>query len=157
VTFCDYEVEQIKNLIKLGKIGRFYKIFEFFGNLIYKELKNSKLNFKDYYITYVPMYYLDERKRGFNQTRILAQILSIKTNLRIWDGLIKIRPTKLQTELGYKERIKNVKSAFQCLDTPPLNIILIDDVVTTGATAFECSRILKEKGAKNIILITIAK
>jgi len=157
ITFSDYEIEEIKNLIQLGKINGFYKVFEFFGDLISKELNNLKLNFKDYYITYIPMYYLDERKRGFNQAKILAQVLSSKIGVKIWDELIKVKHTRLQTELGYKERLENIKLAFDCLKQPPSNIILIDDVITTGATAFECAKVLKEKGAKNIILITIAK
>jgi len=156
ITFCNYEVENIKLLIQLGKIDGFYKVFEFLGYLIFEEIKNSKLNFKDYYISYVPMYYLDEKRRGFNQAKILAETLSKNIQLKIWDGLIKIKPTKLQTELGYKDRIENVKFAFKCKDIPPLNIILIDDVITTGATAFECAKTLREQGTKNIILITIA-
>lgn len=157
ITFSDYETEEIKRLIHLGKIGGYYKIFEFLGSLISQELINSSIDLKDYSITYVPMYILDEKRRGFNQTKILAQIISEKIGLKLWSGLIKIKPTKLQTELNYKERLENVKFAFECTETPPLNIILIDDVITTGATSFECAKILKERGAKNIILLTIAK
>jgi len=157
ITFSDYENEFIKNLIKMGKFMGFYKIFEFLGNLASSEIKKYKLDFKNYMLTYIPMYKKDEKQRGFNQSKILAETISKNLNLRIFEGLKKTKQTKLQSTLNFEERFKNIENAFECICEAPKNILLVDDVITTGATSFECAKILKEKGAKKIILLTIAK
>ncbi len=155
VYFVDYEKEVIKELIKLGKFSGYYKIWEFIGDLISNEL--NKFNLENFYITYVPMTKKELINRGFNQTKILAKVLAKRLNLKIFDGLVKIKETKQQALLDFKERFNNIKDAFNCKKSAPKNIILIDDVFTTGATLEEISKTLKKCGAKIIIGITFAK
>jgi competence protein ComFC len=162
ITFSDYtENKIIADLIKIGKIQGYKKVFEFFGYLISKEIKKlDNVNFdilKNFKIAYIPLTKKVERGRGFNQAKILAEVISKEVGLEIFNGLIKIKDTKLQTELDYEDRFKNIESAFECKESSPKNLILIDDVTTTGATLFEAAKKLKEKGAKNIIALTISK
>ncbi|MGC8981654.1 MAG: ComF family protein [Minisyncoccia bacterium] len=162
ITFSDYtENKVVSDLIKIGKIYGYRKIFEFFGNLISREMKKlDSINFdflKNCKIAYIPLTKKVERLRGFNQAKILADVLSKEFGIEIFDGLIKIKDTKLQTELSFEERFKNIESAFESIKQSPKNLILIDDVVTTGATLLEASKKLKERGAKNIVALTIAK
>lgn len=161
ITFSDYENKIISDLIKYGKVFGYRKIFEFFGYVISKEiLKIDRKNLeilKNFKISYIPLHINKAKLRGFNHTKILGETISKNVGLEIFDGLIKIRDTKLQTELNYEERLKNLESAFICIKKPPNNILLVDDVTTTGATLFECAKTLKESGCKNIIALTIAK
>lgn len=103
--------------------------------------------------------------RGFNQSEEIARIISDKYNLKLINGsLIRTKNKKPQAKLKEKERIENVEECFAWRDDKknPLlikgkKIILIDDIVTTGATLNECAKILKENGAKKVWGIVIAK
>ena len=108
----------------------------------------------------VPMYKIKQKERGYNQTELLAKDFSkkfdISYNKKI---LIKCKNTKKQSSLSEKERYKNLKNAF--LISPKIsvegkNIILIDDIYTTGATMEECAKVLKQAGAKEVLGLVIA-
>jgi len=111
----------------------------------------------------VPLHKKRERARGFNQTQLLAQKLSLfLNNVQIEkNALIKTKNTKSQTELNnYEEREKNIAGSFAANEPQKIkgrNIILLDDVFTSGATMKEAVRILKEVGAKKIIGLVIVK
>lgn len=155
IYFADYEIPVIQKLIKFGKFDSYHKIWNFFANIMLEDLK--KLDFKDFYLTYVPMTKEEIKQRGFNQTEILTKEISKKLNMQIFEGIKKIKQTKQQSLLKYEERFKNIEGAFDCLTEAPKNIIIIDDVFTTGATLKEIAKTLKIKGAKNIIGLVIAK
>ncbi|MDI6744920.1 MAG: ComF family protein [Thermodesulfovibrionales bacterium] len=99
------------------------------------------------------------RQRGFNQSLLMARIIS--KNLRIpvyMDMLLKIKDTLPQVGLSAKERMKNLRKAFGVSKKiNGLRLLLIDDVMTTGATARECSRALIKAGAKDVMVITLAR
>ena len=83
-------------------------------------------------------------------------LLTVRCNFLTWRNL----PWALKKTLSKEERIKNLKGVFKVNDSDYINnknIILIDDVMTTGATISECKYILKKSGAKQIIVLTIAK
>jgi len=99
------------------------------------------------------------RARGFNQSLLLAKMLSekLKQPLLI-DLLLKKKDTPAQVGLSAKERNKNLKGAFEVKEKiNKKRLLLVDDVLTTGATAKECSRTLLKAGAKDIIVITLAR
>jgi competence protein ComFC len=122
---------------------------------------DKKPDFSDFVLVPIP---LDGKKlkwRGFNQTEEIARELSslLKIPLMV-DCLIKIRVTKDQVELSEKERLENVKGAFFVKNKEKIkgkNLLLVDDVFTTGATMKEAARVLKEAGAKKIVGIVVAK
>lgn len=109
----------------------------------------------------VPLHKTRLKERGFNQSLFLAKGLAKTYNLPIdYLNLKRIRATDHQINLKGKERIINVKDAFATEDKAAFkdkNILLIDDVYTTGATVGECSRVLKKAGAKNVDVLTLAR
>lgn len=156
ISFGEYENESLKKLIILGKDGH-KEIFNDLGSFIAKEFLNYLEIFKDYFLTSVPLTKNKLLKRGFNQAEILVEKIHQLTNLPIFDGLKKIKETKDQAELNFEERLINLKFAFKVEKKPPKNIILIDDIKTTGATLKECAKTLKENGVRNIIALTILR
>lgn len=99
--------------------------------------------------------------RGFNQSEILARILCQKFSWQLSNGILKkIKSTRSQTELKSQERQTNIKDAFKVIDPKSIknkNIVLIDDIFTTGATLEEAAKTLKRAGAKTVWAITLAK
>jgi len=120
--------------------------------------------FPDTYITYVPMFKKREKLRGFNQSALLAQKLghclpgASNSPWPVTSLLEKIKDNRSQVGLNPKEREENVKGVFKfCGEAAPKNILLVDDVYTTGATTKECCRVLKKAGVKNISIFTLAR
>ena len=128
------------------------------SNFLIEMVKEQDINAD--IICYVPMTKASEKKRGYNQCRLMARNLSNDINVPISNCLKKIKDTREQKTLTKEERMINVRGAFKVINSKDIknkNIILIDDVMTTGATTEECRNILKKSGAKKIIVLTIAK
>ena len=100
----------------------------------------------------VPLHRTRLRSRGFNQAREIARVLSQRLSLPIDDQLLcRHRPTTQQFELRPEQRAKNVRGAFSLLKTIDYkNIAIVDDILTTGATAHELARLLKRHGAQHV-------
>ncbi len=108
----------------------------------------------------VPMHAHKERNRGYNQAQVLAEELSAATGISLFAGLEKIRPSVPQMELGRDERAKNVQGTFALRRRPPREAgywVLVDDVMTTGSTAQECARLLRDAGARRVGVLVIAR
>jgi len=111
-------------------------------------------------ICYVPMTKKSEKKRGFNQCEVIARHIGYHINVPVSDCIKKIKNTKEQKTLTKEERVKSIKGAFKVSrikDIKNKNVILIDDVMTTGATINECKDVLKKSGVNKITVLTIAK
>ena len=106
----------------------------------------------------VPLHPKRLRHRGFNQALLLAQAFSQAPVAR--EALGRTRPTRPQVGLKPKERRDNVKGAFSVTD-PSLvkgkNVLLVDDLYTTGATVKECARVLRKAGARQVEVLTVAR
>jgi len=109
----------------------------------------------------VPLHMRRLRKRGFNQSLILARALGKKHHLPVDFSLLKRQKmTQTQTGLDRKEREQNIRGAFAVAHPEKIagqNIILVDDVLTTGATVNECARVLQKAGAARVAVITLAR
>ncbi len=107
----------------------------------------------------VPLSLRGLKDRGFNQALLLAAALSREKRLPlIIDVLRKVADTPPQVGLSAKERTANVKKAFVCTGKlSGMNILLIDDVMTTGATVNACSQQLLRSGARSINVLTLAR
>jgi len=116
---------------------------------------------KEWVIIPVPLYWYRENKRGFNQSKLLGQLLSKKLGLDYCDGLKRIRYTSSQVGLKRGDRKNNVSDAFAVTAnytlSPKPYTLLIDDVWTTGSTLRECCKVLKKAGAKKIWALTLAR
>ena len=110
-------------------------------------------------ITYVPMHTKDEKKRGYNQSELLAKALSKELSLPCLDTLDKIKRTKKQHTLTYSQRRKNLSGAFKAkegVDISGKSVLMIDDIITSGATLSTCCKALRRAKPKMICCATIA-
>lgn len=108
-------------------------------------------------ITYVPLSENRLKTRGYNQAEILARKISENIEVELVGTLSKIKENRVQASLSREERIKNVKGVYKTIyDVRGKNIIIVDDILTTGATLNECAKMLYQSGAKNVIGICVA-
>ncbi len=107
----------------------------------------------------VPLHINKLREREFNQTALLGRFLSRSINKPLMlDALIKTRNTKLQTAVSGKERRANLRGAFSISNNiSGLRLLLVDDVITTGATVRECAETMKRAGAQEITVVALAR
>ncbi|MBI5729269.1 MAG: ComF family protein [Candidatus Magasanikbacteria bacterium] len=106
----------------------------------------------------VPLYSRRERERGYNQAKIIGRFLAGKLQLPfIPDTLKRVRATRQQARLSRLEREENVRGAFISRPAPSEDVILVDDVFTTGATMGECAAALKANGARRVFGFVLAK
>lgn len=147
----------INALIKKAKYNNGIYIIDYFA----KEL--SHIYFQNYfnadYLAFVPMTEKAQKKRGYNQSKLLAEKLSLLINVPVLDCIKKIKETKRQATLGRNERLKNLDDAFRVFDKKAVkgkSILIVDDVSTTGLTAQVIASRLKDAGAKFVNLITVA-
>jgi len=112
-------------------------------------------------VTSVPLYPRKERERTFNQSSLLAKGLAAEIGLPYMARCLRrTRDTATQTGLDASGRRGNVRGAFAALNEKWLdgrNFLLVDDVMTTGATVDEASRVLKEGGAAGVFVVTVAR
>jgi len=108
----------------------------------------------------VPLHAERERRRGFNQARLLARALARGAGLPVSESLVRTRNTRTQTDLSAGERRRNVRKAF-AVDADSVlrgaRVTLVDDVITTGATLRECALTLLAHGAREVRSITVAR
>jgi competence protein ComFC len=103
----------------------------------------------------VPLYWWKRLKRGYNQSRLLASVISRECGIPLHDALARTRNTRTQTRLTGEKRQRNVRGAFRLNGDgiEDKTILLVDDVMTTGATIRECARALKRSGAARVYSI----
>ena len=136
--------------------------YDIINELVEKAFKTIELNLPpDIYITYVPMYRKKEKRRGFNQAELIAKKVGERTNRPVVKLLEKIKDNRSQVGLGPQERAENVKNVFKMIEVRPQsmwqNVLIVDDVYTTGATVGECVRVLKKSGVKNVWGFTLSR
>lgn len=107
----------------------------------------------------VPLHRQKLKQRGYNQAFLLAGVLGRKLHLPVNELLERVKETKSQTGLDKRGRAANLRGAFRCREKipPGTDILLVDDVITSGATAHEASRALKEAGAARVGLAVLAR
>ncbi|OHA62151.1 MAG: hypothetical protein A2117_02055 [Candidatus Wildermuthbacteria bacterium GWA2_46_15] len=110
-------------------------------------------------VTFVPLFKKRERERGFNQAKLIAKKLGGMTGKDVLPFLEKIKDTRSQTELDKVERLANVKGSFRKKEGAvcPNNVLLVDDVWTSGATMRECAKVLRRAGVKKVFGFTLAR
>ena len=120
----------------------------------------NKLNWPVDVIIPVPIHTSREKSRGYNQSELLCNALSESTGLVDTSILIREIDTPHQTGLNRENRKKNVHSAFKVLDRAKVkgkNILIVDDIYTTGTTLDECTRALKKAGASKVFALCLAR
>lgn len=158
---ADYNDETAKKAIWLLKYRKIKAISEPLAKLIYERIWN-KIKIKNPIFIPIPLSKNRLKERGFNQAELIAKYLSDKTSITlITNVLYKIKDTPSQVSIKNREkRLDNLKGSFAVKNQELIkdkNIILIDDVCTTGATIREARKIIKEKGAKKILAAVVAR
>jgi len=111
----------------------------------------------------VPLHKSRRRSRGFNQSELIARAAAKRLPQRLevaCGALVRQRDTVSQVGLTREERIANVRDAFRVADAARVrgrDVVLVDDVMTTGTTLSECARVLKKAGAKRVWAATVAR
>jgi len=108
----------------------------------------------------VPLHWFRRIQRGFNQAALLAAQIGKQRNLPVLRAVRRVKATRTQTGLTNSKRRLNVAGAFRARRgrrVEGLRILLIDDVMTTGATGSACASALKRAGAKSVTLLTVAR
>jgi competence protein ComFC len=155
-SFGFYENE-LRKLIHLFKYGRVQTLSKPLGRLLARALPREQ-SFD--VIVPMPLHWRKRWQRGFNQAELLAREIGRRTHTPIENALRRVRNTESQAGLTSAKRRKNVSGAFQIDRRAALDgrrVLLIDDVMTTGATASSCARALKRSGARHVTLLTLAR
>ncbi len=161
-----YDIEGLDDLIVSstysGIMRRLIIDFKFKGKLSYGEIiseimteKILEKNLKDQVITYVPMHRKKEGERGYNQSKILAEKIARNLDLPCQDVFEKVIDTKFQVGLKKFDREENLRDAFEVKNYAE-EIIIVDDVITTGATISELTKIAKKAGIKKVTALIAA-
>jgi ComF family protein len=153
----DKELQHIIHPLKYNQrflIGKF--LGKKLGNSIMSTLNEWLIDF----IVPVPLHQLKKAERGYNQSFYIAKGISEITGLPINDKVIKRkRFTQSQTTMNMKERQANISNAFKINNKNKLlgkNFLIVDDVITTGATTSECGKVLLKTGANKIYAASVA-
>jgi len=169
-----YKNNSLKNLIIYFKYKYIKELGLYLGNFLslYLNAKISNYYFsnKEKYndltnslLSYIPSRKVDKRKRGFCPSEILMIQVAKKSNFIDMETLRIRRKKKRQASLNKKRRLKNIENSFLIKNNgirkiiKSKNIILVDDVVSTGSTINQAAKILKDNGAKKVYALILAK
>ena len=157
---CFAYKEQVRSRILQFKFGNRRDLYRGFAHQLSGRIHNFSQTEPFDIITCVPMTKAARKERGYNQTELLANSISQTLGISFSDCLlIKKKETPKQSTLSYSERWQNVSRAFALakgISLQGMRVLLIDDVLTTGATADALSRLLKSAGANYVFVATIA-
>lgn len=149
-----YDEVTISLIHKFKNGGAYLK--DFFAELIVEKLKDVP-SFD--YITFVPMTKKSLKKRGYNQAKLLAESISERVGVPVVDSVEKIKDTREQKSLSRKQREENLGACFKPIsgvDFHDKNVLLVDDILTTGATADAVCRKIFSRKVDKVFLATIA-
>lgn len=148
----------IKELIIKLKYKSDFRAGEVLAEFLFKLMKDN--NIKADIITFVPSSTKAIKKRGYNQSEFLAKALGKKVECDVCKIIKKSKETKDQIGLDNSSRWSNLDNCFKANHKSNIKnkkIVLVDDVITTGATAFYCAKELINEGALEVFVLTVAK
>ncbi|WMJ77926.1 MULTISPECIES: ComF family protein [unclassified Sedimentibacter] len=134
--------------------------FKFFGNCLVDYMKDTNYAYFDF-IASVPIHPSKMRKRGYNQSELIARYIASRLCIPYVDALKRTKKTLKQSGQKKEDRRKNLRNAFTVKKSAQKiinsTILLVDDIYTTGSTVDECSKALIKYGAEKVYIITIAR
>ncbi len=146
-----------------GSIFRFkYKgrreYADYYSREIADKLGRDLSSFRADALVPIPLYKKKQRDRGFNQAEVLARAIGDRVGIPVYPHLLtRVRATRPQKTLSLAERRKNLKRAFKISQNVVelTNVILVDDIYTSGCTMDEAADVLKEAGVKGVYALTL--
>ena len=168
VAYAVYE-DRLREMVHLLKYERMEGIARLLGGMLAKSILTLRADAaRELVVVAVPLFPAKQRQRGYNQSELLADAaiaelgrLAPGWKLRRVPALLaRQRDTRSQFELNPRSRRRNLEGAF-AIDagrlTPGCEVLLVDDIYTTGATARECARVLRRAGAGKVWVATLAR
>jgi ComF family protein len=155
-SFGFYEAE-LRTLIHLFKYSRIRTLAGPLGKLLARALPREQAF--DVIIP-MPLHWRKQWQRGFNPSELLAHEIGRRIHTPVENSVRRVRNTPAQAGLTSAKRRLNVSGAFQAKKSAAIDgrrVLLIDDVMTTGATAASCARALQRAGARQVTLLTLAR
>ena len=159
---CDYDVQIVHDLVFAAKFYGSHDACRILGEIIWRFWDDYDIS--DYYknksfdLVPVPLHHIRKRQRGFNQSELIAKVVAEKVKMPVNNFLQRKRHTTQQVKLNADMRKQNVNNCFVTKQGGvPENCLLVDDVVTTGATINDAARALKQAGARCVNALIVAK
>lgn len=152
-----YRLTAVQRLIRTAKFGGHFDALSFaahaWGPAIIRQIPEE-----GWTVTAIPLSARRQRERGFNQAAVFAQKLAALAGLPYADLLVRPKETRAQAELDAARRSANVRNAFavRAAEQLPKSVLLVDDVITTGATLREAAVCLRRAGVQTVWAVTIA-
>ncbi len=154
----------LRELIHLLKYERVHPAASLLGRMLGEVIQELGADFRTALVVPVPLHPTKLRQRGFNQAEEIARtaLKSLHSDrLQLARSLLERgRPTVSQTGLTISQRSENIRGAFHVQPSEKLDgadVVLVDDVFTTGTTASECARVLRRAGAARVFVATVAR
>jgi ComF family protein len=158
----EYSDPVLAKAIIWGKYKFLFSAYELLGKRLADHLAARKFTaiFENAVLCPIPLAKPRLRWRGFNQSAVLSQALSDQFGIPVQPLLFRRKSTKTQKDLPKAERLENVRNAFT-INVPGQveggAIILVDDVITTGATFLEATKTLRQAGATDVWCLSLAR
>jgi ComF family protein len=154
----------LRELIHLLKYEHVRPAAGVLGRMLAEVIQELAAEFNDALVVPVPLHASKLRQRGFNQAEDIAKaaLKQLKTpRLQLAGGVLdRRRATESQTGLTRAQRLENIRGAFSVKQSEKLrdrDVVLVDDVFTTGTTVSECARIVRRSGAARVFVATVAR
>ncbi len=152
--------KELQNIIHHIKYGNKFRAGIYLGKKLGEHLTKHVNDWEIDRILPVPLHHLKKAERGYNQSYYIAKGIGKITAIKIAKGILKrTRYTQSQTTMNLKERQLNIANAFKVRKKSKVkgkNLLIVDDVITTGSTVNECARALIEAGAKSVYAASVA-
>ena len=158
---CCAFTDTVKDLLHLFKYHQKTALRFFLTDRMATFLRTYNISLEAFdLIVPVPLHPARLRERGYNQSGLLAEELGRQSRCPVSKGaLLRVRNTKSQTTLRRKERWTNIRGAFTIKRSSVFKdkkILIVDDLFTTGATTSEAAQVLKQAGARHVVILTLA-
>jgi ComF family protein len=168
VAYAVYQ-DELREMVHLLKYERMSAVAKPLGKMLARTIEMLEPETgKDLLVVAVPLFRSKERERGYNQAVLIsdAALVELKKSRPGWrfrathDVIRRVKDTRSQFELTPKGRRRNLQGAFAVADGSALagrEVLLVDDIYTTGATARACSRVLRQAGASRVWVATVSR
>lgn len=155
LSVCRYEGLMREVILKF-KYRKSTVFKKFLSELIFTMISDKEIS--PDILTFVPLHWTKMIRRGYNQSALIARELSGYMGTGVRYGILrKIRNTPSQAGLKKQDRERNLKSSFSARGVEGKSVMVIDDVITTGQTAREISRALKDAGASEVVFVSVGR
>ncbi len=151
--------DTVKAAITRFKFGNRPEYAGYFGEQTTSHLEDFIMNSRPDAIVPVPVSKEKLKRRGYNQAELLARQISSRTGIPVNTSMVtRIQDTTPMKELGRAERMKNLKGVFKVgvIDVECRNVLVVDDIYTTGSTMDAMADVLKQNGVERVFFVTLA-